>query len=172
MNDLQKMQASCKEFESDLKTGNVEWKVFEWKTIMGFTATMQGISFDIWIETIRQKFVFSKNNGYPIELTSTTAKEAAHEALQLVKNEAQKLVEALSEPKEGNTVEKFMQKVKQDLESEPKEEMPKTKELYNKAEKHFWESMQEHKKLMAEKELEIEDLLDKLNKEYSTYQKP
>jgi len=149
MNDLQKMHGSCKEFSKDLKTGNVTWEAHGTKT---FRTKIDVFGFlTIFFDEVGLNFILEGYHPNLMLLNATTAKQAAHEALQLVKNEAQKLVDALSEPKE---------------------EMPKTKELYNKAEKHFWETMQEHKKFMAERENEIEDLLDKLNKEYSTYQKP
>jgi hypothetical protein len=102
MNDLQKMKESCKEFAKDLKTGNLEWQPisglnhFEYdfwlKCPLGFTR--------LWLNEELSLFFSRFAKEHPIELKSTTAKEAAAEALELVKQEAQKLVDALSEPKE------------------------------------------------------------------------
>jgi len=114
MNDLQKMQESCKEFANDLKTGNVTWEnkphdyfafAFKVKTNLGEISLFYDNRF---FYTFADKSIYLK---------STTAKEAANEALQLVKNEAQKLVDALSEPKQGNTVEKFIKKAKAQMEA-------------------------------------------------------
>jgi len=101
MTELEKMQESCEVFSHDLKTGNLEWQQmsglnhFEYdfwlKCPLGFTR--------LWLNEELSLFFSRFAKEHPIELTSTTAKEAAHEALQLVKNEAQKLVEALSDLK-------------------------------------------------------------------------
>lgn len=95
MNDLQKMKKSCEDFAKDLKTGNVEWEnkphdyfafAFKVKTNLGEISLFYDNRFF---------YTFNDKSFY---LKSTTAKEAAHEAIQLVKAEAQKLVDALSEP--------------------------------------------------------------------------
>jgi len=123
MNDLQKMKASCYEFAKDLKTGNLKW----------YLSDCEHWAFGIEINENHLLIMLDDEEGgfFSLDchllsdlviLKSTTAREAALEALQLVKNEAQKLVDAL-EPKEGNTVEKLIKKIAKqiDVVIEPKE---------------------------------------------------
>lgn len=108
MNDLQKMQESCLEFAKDLKTGNVVWEI-DTDFKHGFRTKISNINVFVFL-------VFDWDSNYQktkhyfelvsvffsgLTLKSTTAREAAFEALEIVKNEAQKLVDALSEPKEA-----------------------------------------------------------------------
>lgn len=147
MDKLEKMKNSCAEFAQDLKTGNVVWNYFGLKT---FRTKVNIFGYlNIFFDEIGLQFILEGYHPNLMSLQSETAKEAAFEALELVKNEAQKLLDALSEPKE---------------------EMPKTKALYSKAEKEFWETMKQHKAHMAVREKELEDFLQKLQKEYESNQ--
>jgi len=95
-NILQKIIESCEEFEKKPVTGNYKWNVgrctdYSTRTNIGLVK--------FWLLDSGY-FYFRISDANNVKLTATTAREAAHEALQLVKNEAQKLVDALSEPKE------------------------------------------------------------------------
>lgn len=96
MSKLKEMKDSCAVFAADLKTGSVEWEIDEY----GYFSTeilKQYIS--VWLEPSQNgenaEFWYVSQLGES-HLQAETAKEAAHEALQLVKAEAQKLVDALS----------------------------------------------------------------------------
>ena len=104
MNKLEEMKNSCKVFAADLKTGDIEWS----KDVHhenGFITKWNDNKIRFYIiheiGTEGQPCYFKLESffyrGYVLQ--STTAKEAAHEALNLVRLEAQKLVDAL-EPKE------------------------------------------------------------------------
>ena len=104
MNKLEEMKNSCKVFAADLKTGDIEWS----KDVHhenGFITKWNDNKIRFYIiheiGTEGQPCYFKLESffyrGYVLQ--STTAKESAHEALQLVRAEAQKLVDAL-EPKE------------------------------------------------------------------------
>ncbi len=102
MNKLKEMKNSCAEFAQDLKTGNVEWEIDE-NSNTTFSAKVMGKSIKIWINYpyFGDNALFNCESdfwhGVAILVGSDTAKEAAFEALELVKQEAQKLVDALSE---------------------------------------------------------------------------
>ena len=96
MNKLEEIIKSCEDFKSEVKNGETLWQeeshdyfsfVFKIDTNLG--------RIKLFLDS---KFFYTFCDK-SIHLKSTTAKEAAHEALQLVKKEAQKLVDAL-EPKE------------------------------------------------------------------------
>jgi len=134
MNNLQKMQESCEEF--DCKTGNVTWFQTYYKDVpSNYNAIENGLKFSFWLDHKSKCFVF-RCEAFMIamqKIKATTAKEAAIEALELVKSEAQKLVDALSEPKDIDikipNMEEIFKNVEKDvfgenvlgLESEPKE---------------------------------------------------
>ncbi len=102
MNNLDKMKESCIEFAADLKTGNVEWNkntCFEFMFNVEIGEHSIGFILESSANGLDGEFVLCTSYDN-IPLQSETAKEAAIEALQLVKNEAQKLVDALSEPKD------------------------------------------------------------------------
>jgi len=105
--NLQEMKKSCEEFAKDLKTGNIEWEIdtdFEhgFRTKISNIHTFVFLVFDRGSNYQKPKHYFELVSVFfsGLTLQSTTAKEAAHEALQLVKTEAEKLLNALSEPKE------------------------------------------------------------------------
>lgn len=105
MNKLEEMKNSCKVFAADLKTGNVEWTKHS-KGNECFNCIVSDINLQIWLDCAIECFALMKPDKSIIRLQSTTAKEAAQEALQLVRAEAQKLVDALSvEPKETDLQE-------------------------------------------------------------------
>lgn len=98
MDKLEKMKNSCAEFAQDLKTGNVVWNYFGLKT---FRTKVNIFGYlNIFFDEIGLQFILEGYHPNLMSLQSETAKEAAFEALELVKKEAQKLVDALSEPKE------------------------------------------------------------------------
>lgn len=97
--NLQEMQKSCEEFAKDLKTGGITWKLEKQKVVLfKFSCYVQFVKITLSLVDCFDKNVFfgTTIEGDSIRLKSTTAREAAQEALQLVKNEAEKLVQALS----------------------------------------------------------------------------
>ena len=103
MSKLKEMQDSCAVFAADLKTGNIKWEKSDsfytsWQYSYHHKTNVGLIR--LWLNNDMQEnhgFWYRLNDNNNIKLKSTTAKEAAAEALQLVKQEAQKLVDALSE---------------------------------------------------------------------------
>ena len=96
MNKLEKIEQSCIDFSEDLKTGSILWQ----KEEHDYFAYVFKITTNIGIVKLfwqGNKFFYTFCDK-SIYLKSETAKEAAFEALELVKEEAQKLVNALSEP--------------------------------------------------------------------------
>ena len=99
MNKIEEMKNSCAVFAADLKTGGVVWSNPYPETSMQFNYIVDFIGVIIWLNEDDIAFCVEvpKNRTWVTrKLKSTTAKEAAHEALQLVKQEAQKLVDALT----------------------------------------------------------------------------
>ena len=135
MNDLKKMKQSCSEFAKDLKTGGVMWENPFPEIGLQFNYFTEFIGCKIWLNDVKPSFCIEipKNGTWIVRtLQATTAKEAAAEAIDLVRKEAQKLVDSLTQPKEVNTVEKFIEKAKNQMEGEPKEtfEEAKTRILF------------------------------------------
>lgn len=116
MNKLEEMKNSCKVFAADLKTGDIEWS----KDVHhenGFITKWNDNKIRFYIiheiGTEGQPCYFKLESffyrGYVLQ--STTAKEAAHEALQLVKKEAQKLVDSLDVEHKVFTIAELQEKV-------------------------------------------------------------
>lgn len=110
MNKLEEMKNSCKVFAADLKTGNVEWTKHS-KGNECFNCIVSDINLQIWLDCAIECFALMKPDKSIIRLQSTTAKEAAQEALQLVRAEAQKLVDALEVEQKVFTIAELQEKV-------------------------------------------------------------
>ena len=102
MNNLKKMKQSCIDFQNDLKTGNLEWRIEDnskWEYHFKIETPFGDLKLMLCQREKTHDFE-CRFVDVDVQLKSTTAHEAAHEALQLVKAEAQKLVDMLSqEPK-------------------------------------------------------------------------
>lgn len=105
MTQLEKMYKSCEEFARNPKVGNIEFNHYQTEDEDIFCKRING--FDIMVTCGVNGFFAYINSQPSVKLQATTAQEAADEALELCRKEAQKLVDLLSEPKEENNEEHF-----------------------------------------------------------------
>lgn len=95
-------EESYKEFKKEPNINGKTW-IIDCENCIANTTVFASegvfITVSIHLEKRLNKFLMGVSNPFSshVYLDATTAKEAAHEALQLVKQEAQKLVNALSE---------------------------------------------------------------------------
>lgn len=117
MTQLEKMIESCEEFAKNPKVGNIEFIPQNWNRFFTSKIQLPMVGFlQIYHDNYQNKFCYNTIEVTFKPLKSTAAAEAAAEALELCRKEAQKLVDLLSEPKEETAI------IQLDFISTPKEQ--------------------------------------------------
>lgn len=138
MTQLEKMIESCEEFAKSLKIGNIQFNKNEYSHFdHAFCAKLNNKEIEVFLcrdsnDNHRFYYTFADCLKW-VELTATTAQEAAAEALELCRKQAQKLVELLGEPKDEKQsifeIRKVLGQVKDSLQCSLKRESHLTEQV-------------------------------------------
>ena len=104
---IKKHEDSFYEFLKNTKIGNIEFENDD--DVYLVTKEIIPLVLDIRITFDSKGFYCFLGESKDIQLTATTAQEAAAEAIELCRKEAQKLVDLLSEPKDEIYTEHFLE---------------------------------------------------------------